>query len=316
MNMKEIEAVSQITNYRNFSDAADSLFYSSSVITKYISNVESELGLKLFERGNKSNEMSLTSSGRVIMQSLRNISLEYQHMMELANRLKGSYDNVIRIGSSMRMANIPEMELISTFWANNPEASMHHVKMTAGDLIPLLQVGKLDAIIISTPENYYTSDYFASFEKDSNAEVTILAEENEMYLGISDKYLPGVTEAPFKEFKDFSFAFAFPANPRQPDMKTRVGFESMAKENGFDLKTTYCGCMDATVLKTATIMPLAIVATSGSTQFPGIKFVKVSDWHSSTYIYFICLKTNHSIMLSSFKKVVAQYIAGRQNHLL
>jgi len=310
MNMKEIETVSQITNYHNFAEAADSLFYSPSVITKYISNVEGELGIKLFERGNKSNEMSLTSDGKVIMQSLRNISLEYHHMMELANRLKGSYNNVIRIGSQMRMANLPEMEIISSFWANNIDANMQHVKMTAGDLMPLLQAGKLDAIMISTPENYLTSDYFASLEEYDNAEITLLAEENEMYLGISEKYMPGVNEAPFEAFKDFRFAFAFPARPRQPDIKSRSGFEQMAKENGFDLKTVYCGSYDSTIIKTATIMPVAVPATKVIMQHPGIKFVKVADWRFSTYIYFICLKTNRSIMLSSLKKVVAQYIAG------
>ena len=310
MNMKEIETVSQITNYRNFADAADSLFYSSSVITKYISNVENELGLKLFERGNKSNEMSLTPDGKVIMQSLRNISFEYQHMMELANRLKGSYDNVIKIGSQMRMANLPEMEIISSFWANNIDANMQHVKMTAGDLMPLLQVGKLDAIMISTPEDYITSDYFVSLENEFKAEITLLAEESEMYLGISEKYMPGVTEAPFRAFKDFTFAFAFPACPKQPDLKSRSGFEQMAKDNGFELKTVYCGSFDSTIIKTATIMPVAVPSTRVIMQYPGIKFIKVADWHSSTFIYFICLKTNRSIMLSSFKKVVEQYIAG------
>ena len=232
MKIKEIEAVSQITNYRNFADAANSLFYSTSLITKYISNVEEELGVKLFERANKSNEMSLTPDGKVIMQSLRNISFEYQHMLELANKLKGRNDNVIRIGSQMRVASLAETEILSAFSANNPEVNMQHVRMTAGDLTLLLQVGRLDAIMISTPENYISSDYFASLEQDFDAEITLLGEENELYLGISVQYLPGVKEAPFREFKDFSFAFAFPASPRMPDSRTRSGFETLAKENG------------------------------------------------------------------------------------
>ena len=310
MNMKEIEAVSQIINFRNFSDAADSLFYSTSAITKYISNIENELGVKLFERGNKSNDMSLTSEGKVIMESLRNISLEYQHMLRLAKQVKGSYDKGIKIGTQMRVANFPERDILSSFWANNPEAQMQQVKMTAGDLMPLLNIGKLDAIIISTPENI-TSKFFASLEHDFNAEITPLAEENEMFLGVAEKYLPGATEAPFKAFKDFTFAFAFPLSPRQPDMKSRLGFEQLARENGFDMKTIHCGSVDSTIMNTATIMPLAIPATKSVQQFPGIKFVKVSDWHSSTYIYFICLKANRNIMLSSLKKIVAQYVADR-----
>jgi hypothetical protein len=311
MNIKEIEAVSQMTNYRNFSDAADSLFYSTSAITKYISNVENELGVKLFERGNKSNDMSLTPEGKVIMQSLRNISLEYQHMLSLAKQVKGSNDKGIKIGTQMRVANLPEREILSIFWANNPEAQMQQVKMTPGDLMPLLNIGKLDAIIISTPENYMTSKYFASLEYDFNTEITLLAEENEMFLGIAEKYMQGATEAPFKAFKDFTFAFAFPLSPRQPDMNSRLGFEQLARENGFDLKTIHCGSVDSTIMNTATIMPLAIPATKAVQQFPGIKFVKVADWHSSTFVYFLCLKANRNIKLSSLKKIVAQYVADR-----
>ena len=48
MNMKEIEVLSELVNYKSFSDAAFSLAYSPSVISKYVSNIEEELGVKIF----------------------------------------------------------------------------------------------------------------------------------------------------------------------------------------------------------------------------------------------------------------------------
>jgi DNA-binding transcriptional LysR family regulator len=55
MNMKEIEVLSELVNYQSFSDAAFSLAYSPSVISKYVSNIEKELGIRIIVRGNKSN---------------------------------------------------------------------------------------------------------------------------------------------------------------------------------------------------------------------------------------------------------------------
>ena len=42
MDINELEVVCELVNYKNFADAAFSLAYSPSVITKYVSNVEKE----------------------------------------------------------------------------------------------------------------------------------------------------------------------------------------------------------------------------------------------------------------------------------
>ncbi len=91
--------------------------------------------------------------------------------------------------------------------------------MSSKDLLKLFQAGKLDAFFISVPEKTGIEEYFPD-TNDPDIEITFLTSEKEIYLGISDQYLPGIEkEAEFAAFKDFSFAFAFPMSTHDHDSK-------------------------------------------------------------------------------------------------
>ncbi len=310
MNMREIQVLSEVVNYHSFYDAAYSLSYSPSVISKYVSNVEEELGIKIFVRGNKANKLTLTPEGQVLIQDIHRLNICYQHMMELTKQLKGTFGNVLRVGSQPRLGNLVEGEILSSFLFENPKADMEQVKMTSiRDLLNLLKTGKLDAMFASIPESVKIRDYFYDPNDYSDAEITFLTSEKEMYLGISDKYLPGIkNEAPFSYFKDFSFAFGSPMSADDNDTKTIEAFRILARQNGFPLKTAYFGVQDTAVLKLAAKMPIAVAATNIPAQFEGIKFIRISDWNSSTNIYFISLKNNSKKMLLNLKKNIADYL--------
>lgn len=307
MNMREIEVISELINYKSFSDASYTLPYSPSVITKYISNVEKELGIKLFIRSNKSRELSLTPEGKVLIDSILRINMNYQHMMELAKQLKGTYENVIRIGSQPRFGNLIEQEIIALFWLNNPKAKIERVKMFSMDLMKLLGAGRLDAIFVTLHGEIKIEEYFRDLINNSDIDIIFLSAEKNMYLGISDKYLPGKEEAKFKEFKDFTFAFPFPKSSDTQETKAIETYNSLASENGFKLKTVYLGGNDNAAFKLATKAPVAVATTNIPALYKGIKFVKISDWCAFTNLYFVYLKSNKKGMLINLKKIVKQY---------
>jgi len=313
MNMREIQVLSEIANYCSFSDAAYNLSYSPSVVSKYVISVEEELGLKIFVRGNKSNKLTLTPEGQLLIQDIRRISTAYQHMLELTQQLKGTFDNVLRIGSQARLGNVVEREILASFLIENPKADMEQMKMSSKDLQRLFQAGKLDAMFISVPENSKIEDYYADMDDYLDIEITLLATERDIYLGISDKYLPGIEhEARFIEFKDFSFAFAFPMSADDKDSKAIETFRLLARKNNFNLKTTYFGAHDTSILKLATRMPIAVVTTNVPAQFEGIKFIRVADWDSYTNVYFVCHRNNGKKMLHNLKKSIANYLKQQE----
>ncbi len=313
MNMREIQVLSEIANYYSFSHAAYNLSYTPSAISKYVFSVEEELGLKIFVRGNKSNKLALTPEGQILIRDFQRINTVYQHMMELTQQLKGTFDNVLRVGSQARLGNVVEREILASFLIENPTADMEQMKMSSKDLQKLFQEGKLDAMFISVPENSKIDDYYADMDEYLEIEITLLTTERELYLAISDKYLPGIErEAKFSEFKDFSFAFAFPMSADDKDSKAIETFRLLARKNNFSLKTTYFGAHDTSILKLATRMPIAVTTTNVPSQFEGVKFIRVIDWDSYTNVYFVCLRNNSKKMLHRLKKSIASYLKQQE----
>jgi molybdenum-dependent DNA-binding transcriptional regulator ModE len=313
MNMREIQVLSEIANYCSFTDAAYSLSYSPSVISKYVISVEEELGLKIFVRGNKSSKLALTPEGQLLIHDIQRINSVYQHMMELTQQLKGTFDNVLRVGSQARFGNVVEREIIASFLIENPTADIEQMKMSFKDLQKLFQAGKLDALFVSVPENSNIDDYYTDMDDHLDIEITLLTSEREIYLGISDKYLLGIEhEAKFSEFKDFSFAFAFPMSADDKDSRAIETFRLLARKNSFNLKTTYFGAHDTSILKLATRMPIAVATTNVPARFEGIKFIRVVDWDSYTNVYFVCLRNNGKKILHSFKKSIENYLKQQE----
>ena len=308
MNMKELMVLSEIVNYQSFSDAAFSLSYSPSVVTKYVSNVEKELGIKLFVRGNRSNEMSLTTEGRILMQDIQRIIIHYQHMQEMVKQLKGTYDNILRVGSQARIGNQVEQEILASFLLKNNKVDLEHVRLNARDLIRLLQSGKLDAAIMSIHANAEIEDLFNETGDYSDVDIVRLATERDMYLGIAEHYLPLVEkEASFAEFRDFSFAFSFPSSTDEEDAKAIESFRLLARKYGFELNAAYFGAHDSTILKLATKMPVAVTTTCVPAQYKGIKFIRVNDWPYHTNVYFVCMKNNNKKTLLNLKKTAIEF---------
>ena len=313
MNMKEIEAVCKIEKYRSFSEAANDLFCSPSVITNYVANIEKELDLKLFVRGNKASILSTTTEGAVMIPALKHLYIEYQRLTELAKQLNGTNSAVIRIGSQPKLSNLPEQEIFSSFMAENPEAGIEQIKMSSKEILQLLVSGKLDAAFLSLHGSETVEEYLLGLGGNPDVEIIYLTTEDKMYFGISEQYLPDIiTEAPFCSFRDFTIAVSFPKAPDQQYNTMLDPFETLAKKNGFPLKTAFFGAIDFTVMKLAAKMMIAVTATNIPENFPGFKFVRVSDWPSYTNIYFVSLKSNRKKILALMRNCVLKFCADKQ----
>ena len=77
----------------NFSEAADKCGIAQTTMSKYIAQLEDELGVALFERNNKG--CVLTSDGHIFCDGVLEILRGYN---ELLMRLKGDRDNELNLG--------------------------------------------------------------------------------------------------------------------------------------------------------------------------------------------------------------------------
>ncbi len=306
MNMREIEVISEVVNFQNFSDAAYSLSYSPSVISKYVSSVEKELGVKRFVRGNKSSELTLTPEGRVMLQDIQRMSLAYRHMMEMKKQLTGTGGNVIRIGSLPRFGNRMEQDILAEFLYSNPDAELEQVKMHARDLLTLLQAGKLDAAFVVLSADIPAEVFFKDILDNSDVDIELVSAETEQYIAVSENFLPGIeNEACFSDFRDFTFVL--PMRETSRDTTAYDSMRMMAKQNGFKLKTTYIDEMDTTVFRLAVKKPLAIAMTSIGFRVDGIKILRLTDWKYPSNLYLMSLSGNRKELLKNLKDIVAAY---------
>mgnify|MGYP001433015406 FL=1 len=99
LTLKQIKYALAVEKNLHFKKAADECFISPSTLSNAITELESYLGVKIFERNNK--KVILTSIGREILAKAKKIKLEINSINELAQHSSGF------LGSSISLGIIP-----------------------------------------------------------------------------------------------------------------------------------------------------------------------------------------------------------------
>ena len=306
MTTEELSLICDLPNYSSFLDASFYLPFSPSVITKYVNNVEEELGMKLFIRSNKSRSLQLTDEGRALMKSFNRINDDWSYLKKQVEDLKTSESRSIRIGSQPRFGNIHEQKIVTDYIFRNPTAQVSMTKSPADELIRNLVAGKLDAAFITFNNSLDLDDYFA--EHGEKILATHIVSENDMYAGISDKYFSGRDKFCLKDLEDFTFAFPFPNDNDIQSARAAQSWKQITEEKGVDLKYINLQGYDSTVFEMARQKKIAVTTTHvPSAKYEGIKFVKISDWTGGTNLYFLRCPSNSYPALRQLEQCVESY---------
>ena len=95
MDIKHLQYFIQVTHFKSFTKAAEHLFITQPTISKMIKNLETELGVELFDRSRK--QLTLTDAGRVVLEQAKLIDLAFNNLeREIESLLglhKGTYSN-------------------------------------------------------------------------------------------------------------------------------------------------------------------------------------------------------------------------------
>ena len=147
MNIQELESVCAVDQYGNYSEAAFYGASSLSVISKHVSRVEEELGVKLFERASKVRKVERTEAGRAIMPLLHEMLSAYNSACDISRSInkRGSR---IRVGYSPRVGDFREPEIISHFMTRYSDIQIFRVIESRSNLIRMLENDALDAILL------------------------------------------------------------------------------------------------------------------------------------------------------------------------
>ncbi len=151
MDLHYLEYIIEIANMHSISHAAENLFITQSTLSQYLSRLEAELGVSLFER--RRNEMTLTPAGKLYVsvceQMLQQKRELYNQLSDMGQAKTGSFS----VGITPQWGAVAYSHIIGKFYESYPNVTIKVTEETASPLIRLLQDGELDMAVIPLTGN-------------------------------------------------------------------------------------------------------------------------------------------------------------------
>lgn len=148
MNTEELKTFIFLSKVKNFTLAAEQLYIAQSTVTNRISELEKEVGKKLFTRGSKM--ITLTEAGEIFLRYAERI-LELQNTsIEEMNALS-SHSRKFSIGAINASYEVYVKPLVDECLKNNTITSIKVMLGHSLDLIQLLQDNMLDMVFSAIP---------------------------------------------------------------------------------------------------------------------------------------------------------------------
>lgn len=143
--LRQFEFVIEIARCGSISKAARYLNLAQPTLSKYLNNLEEEIGLELFDR--TTIPIKLTEAGRRYLAAGERILKTYNKLGNDLNKIKEGMSDSVRIGMSPTRAHFILPELINNFKKINSEAKVVVEEYTVDELNEKLSRGELDLII-------------------------------------------------------------------------------------------------------------------------------------------------------------------------
>ena len=142
MRIEELIDFSKLSSYNSFSSAANDLFTSRYNLMRNITNLENDLGIKLFDR--KNNGIYLTEAGKEILDEVSVILDHYKNMMNIANSTRAARP-VIRVGCYANNSTTYAMNnVIKLCNASQDEYVAEFVVVDQKNLLSMVRDGEID----------------------------------------------------------------------------------------------------------------------------------------------------------------------------
>ncbi len=148
MNTEELKTFIFLSKVKNFTLAAEKLFIAQSTVTNRISELEKEVGKKLFSRGSKS--VSLTEEGQIFLKYAERI-LELQETSVAEMNAASAHQRKFSIGAINATYEVYVKPLIDQCMEGNSETSVKVMLGHSLDLIQQLQDNVLDMVFSAIP---------------------------------------------------------------------------------------------------------------------------------------------------------------------
>ncbi len=157
MNIRQLEQFVAIVEQGSFQSAAIALGVTQPALTKSISGLEEELGVKLLTRS-RGRSSEITVFGRVIYERGLKVLEDLSEVRQSIELLRDGYDGVVRIGFGAAMGASTIAKLAAELRNKLPESMIHIRTGLQHELLPKMRTDQLDFLIISGLSQISTDD--------------------------------------------------------------------------------------------------------------------------------------------------------------
>lgn len=146
MNLRELRYILKVADLRSVTGAANELHISQPALSRYIHDVEEELGAKIFDRS--TTPISLTYAGECYTRSARRILLEHESLTREIRDITHHMAGRLRIGTSRDRASFMMPRLLPPFTAKYPGIEAEIFTDSGQKLREALRDGRIDIMIL------------------------------------------------------------------------------------------------------------------------------------------------------------------------
>ncbi|PLT33429.1 LysR family transcriptional regulator [Bacillus sp. V5-8f] len=166
MDIKHLQYFIEVTKFNSFSRAAEHLYITQPTISKMIKNLETELGVSLFDRSGK--KLVLTDAGRIILEQAKLIDKAFNNLENELDSLLGLKKGHIRIGLPPIFDARSFLKIVGSFHEKYPGITFEIIEHGSKKVEEYVGNNLLDLGVIVLPTNNEVFNHFSFMEEDFN----------------------------------------------------------------------------------------------------------------------------------------------------
>ncbi|WP_308556304.1 LysR family transcriptional regulator [uncultured Lactobacillus sp.] len=287
MEINKLKTFVDLADTLSFSKTAENLYITQSSVSKHIKSLEKEIGLPLFNRTNKSVELSIYGQS-ILPEAKQIISLQLQ-MKNKLNKLANTQNNILRIGIIPTFSTYSPFDRLMEFKRKNPDISVQLIEEESNQFIVKLNQNQLDLAFVRTLDPKRIS-----FEK-------ILTRKESFALCVSkNDPLSKRKIVNLAELKDKPFIML---------AKESLLYDpviALCEQVGFKPKVTFVSNRISSILEMVGNGQGIAILMNPPKKMKGVKFVPITPTQIS-YLYFVRKEKHHSIAENKFWQFMKQY---------
>ncbi len=174
--LQQLQYVLALEAEGTFVGAAELCGVTQPTLSMQVQKLESELGITLFDRGRQ--PIKPTPEGKALLDHARVINDAAGQFQEMVAELIGKIGGRFRLGVIPTIAPYLIPLMVQPFLAKYPEVELTISEHYTADILPMLELGRLDAALIATHEDAPWMDSLHLFD---DAFVAYVSPSSELY---------------------------------------------------------------------------------------------------------------------------------------